>query len=203
MGALWRLIDVADQLDSRPTIPVQRGRCQTSHATGADEQRPATVNAAAAQGGQCCPNRAASRQHGHGVEYQKQPQCQPRLIDIAAIERDRDGQQEQKPAGGADGRGFSAETSQAVNLVQTAQPVRQQPARRPPAVSFSGGSSTTTSAPQRAAVGGTATATAPRPARTGGDDAQVKTVRRDEPKIGRNDPCWCGSGKKYKKCHGA
>jgi preprotein translocase subunit SecA len=21
--------------------------------------------------------------------------------------------------------------------------------------------------------------------------------------IGRNDPCWCGSGKKYKKCHGA
>jgi hypothetical protein len=23
----------------------------------------------------------------------------------------------------------------------------------------------------------------------------------DEP--GRNDPCWCGSGKKYKKCHGA
>jgi len=24
---------------------------------------------------------------------------------------------------------------------------------------------------------------------------------RDEPKIGRNDPCWCGSGKKYKKCH--
>jgi uncharacterized protein YecA (UPF0149 family) len=23
------------------------------------------------------------------------------------------------------------------------------------------------------------------------------------PKPGRNDPCWCGSGKKYKKCHGA
>lgn len=23
------------------------------------------------------------------------------------------------------------------------------------------------------------------------------------PKLGRNDPCWCGSGKKYKKCHGA
>jgi preprotein translocase subunit SecA len=44
---------------------------------------------------------------------------------------------------------------------------------------------------------------APRPARVGGDDAPVKTVRREEPKIGRNDPCWCGSGKKYKKCHGA
>jgi len=41
----------------------------------------------------------------------------------------------------------------------------------------------------------------PVPARTGGDDI-VKTVRRDEPKVGRNDPCPCGSGKKYKKCHG-
>jgi preprotein translocase subunit SecA len=50
---------------------------------------------------------------------------------------------------------------------------------------------------------GSATATTPRPARVGGDDAPVKTVRRDEPKVGRNDPCPCGSGKKYKKCHGA
>ena len=50
------------------------------------------------------------------------------------------------------------------------------------------------------AVGGRA---APRPARTGGDDAAVKTVRRDAAKVGRNEPCPCGSGKKYKKCHGA
>jgi preprotein translocase subunit SecA len=42
-----------------------------------------------------------------------------------------------------------------------------------------------------------------RPARTGGDDAPIRTVRREEPKVGRNDPCPCGSGKKYKKCHGA
>jgi len=28
-------------------------------------------------------------------------------------------------------------------------------------------------------------------------------VKRLEPKIGRNDPCSCGSGKKYKKCCGA
>src|SRR5437667_1711207 len=41
------------------------------------------------------------------------------------------------------------------------------------------------------------------PARVGGDDAAVKTVRREMPKVGRNDPCPCGSGKKYKKCHGA
>jgi preprotein translocase subunit SecA len=43
----------------------------------------------------------------------------------------------------------------------------------------------------------------PQPERVGGDDAAVKTVRRDEPKVGRNEPCPCGSGKKYKKCHGA
>ena len=28
-------------------------------------------------------------------------------------------------------------------------------------------------------------------------------IRRDAPKIGRNDPCTCGSGRKYKKCCGA
>jgi uncharacterized protein YecA (UPF0149 family) len=27
--------------------------------------------------------------------------------------------------------------------------------------------------------------------------------KRETPKLGRNDPCFCGSGKKYKKCHGA
>jgi preprotein translocase subunit SecA len=29
------------------------------------------------------------------------------------------------------------------------------------------------------------------------------TIRRDTPKVGRNDPCPCGSGKKYKHCHGS
>ena len=32
------------------------------------------------------------------------------------------------------------------------------------------------------------------------DRAQQLTIRREEPKIGRNEPCHCGSGKKYKKC---
>jgi preprotein translocase subunit SecA len=32
---------------------------------------------------------------------------------------------------------------------------------------------------------------------------KVETVRRDGEKVGRNDPCPCGSGKKYKKCHGS
>jgi preprotein translocase subunit SecA len=50
--------------------------------------------------------------------------------------------------------------------------------------------------------GGAAVAEPPRPSRTGGDDV-VRQVKRDEPKVGRNDPCPCGSGKKYKKCHGA
>ena len=32
----------------------------------------------------------------------------------------------------------------------------------------------------------------------------VEQRRVDETaQIGRNDPCWCGSGKKFKKCHGA
>lgn len=33
--------------------------------------------------------------------------------------------------------------------------------------------------------------------------APQKPVVRDTPKLGRNDPCHCGSGKKFKKCHGA
>ncbi|MDQ3103464.1 MAG: SEC-C metal-binding domain-containing protein, partial [Actinomycetota bacterium] len=28
-------------------------------------------------------------------------------------------------------------------------------------------------------------------------------VKTESEKTGRNDPCWCGSGKKFKKCHGA
>ena len=39
-----------------------------------------------------------------------------------------------------------------------------------------------------------ATATVPRP---------EQRVVSEKEKVGRNDPCWCGSGKKFKKCHGA
>ena len=79
-------------------------------------------------------------------------------------------------------------------------PVRQ-PQRKPSQLTFSGGSST--SSPSGMPRGTMPPNAPPQPARVGGDDAAVKTVRRDEPKTGRNDPCWCGSGKKYKKCHGA
>ena len=51
------------------------------------------------------------------------------------------------------------------------------------------------------ALSATATATP-----VGGAGAAVATGQRvvsEQEKIGRNDPCWCGSGKKFKKCHGA
>jgi preprotein translocase subunit SecA len=78
-------------------------------------------------------------------------------------------------------------------------PRRQQmtlntPAPPSPFGAIASGTTATATAPR--------TAAAPRPARTGGDDV-VRQVKRDEPKVGRNDPCPCGSGKKYKKCHGA
>jgi preprotein translocase subunit SecA len=34
------------------------------------------------------------------------------------------------------------------------------------------------------------------------DVQKTKPIIRDTPKVGRNEPCPCGSGKKYKKCHG-
>jgi preprotein translocase subunit SecA len=47
-------------------------------------------------------------------------------------------------------------------------------------------------------AGAVATSFAPQ---TGG--TATATVVNDHKDVGRNDPCWCGSGKKFKKCHGA
>ena len=91
------------------------------------------------------------------------------------------------------------------------------PAPRAPAatdVQYSGGTPEQPSALGQAAV---ATASGPdaaaeqaiegtaQPAENGSPSFQEQeTVVKDEhEKLGRNDPCWCGSGKKYKKCHGA
>ena len=93
------------------------------------------------------------------------------------------------------------------------------PAEEPNRVQYSGGgeaqpSALTEGAAQSAAgagaTGGAVSATA------GGAEAAAAAasspaapaeagtrVKDDRDKIGRNDPCWCGSGKKYKKCHGA
>ncbi|MGI9019429.1 MAG: preprotein translocase subunit SecA [Solirubrobacterales bacterium] len=96
-----------------------------------------------------------------------------------------------------------------------------EPGDAPQSVRYSGGGGEQPSAiaaarTQAAAAGaGAATAAA---AATGGDgngsqaatpagthrDETTGAVVKDEhAKVGRNDPCWCGSGKKYKKCHGA
>ncbi|HWV86734.1 MAG TPA: preprotein translocase subunit SecA [Capillimicrobium sp.] len=54
------------------------------------------------------------------------------------------------------------------------------------------------------AEGGAAAAAATEPPPEAQAPQPVQQRRVDETEqIGRNDPCWCGSGKKYKKCHGA
>ncbi len=79
---------------------------------------------------------------------------------------------------------------------------RPTPPRRPPQITMSGPSTSPAPSPFGAIGSSSPSPASPRPVRTGGDDV-VKQIRRDEPKVGRNDPCPCGSGKKYKKCHGA
>ena len=56
---------------------------------------------------------------------------------------------------------------------------------------------------RRQAEGGSADlSSAPAAAAVPDRERKQETVRRDRPKVGRNDPCPCGSGKKFKKCHG-
>jgi preprotein translocase subunit SecA len=56
-----------------------------------------------------------------------------------------------------------------------------------------------------ASAAGSAVATASATGTGGNGNAAAANPQavRGGPKIGRNDPCWCGSGKKYKRCHGA
>ncbi|HET9703814.1 MAG TPA: preprotein translocase subunit SecA [Vicinamibacterales bacterium] len=90
---------------------------------------------------------------------------------------------------------------------KVATPARPAP-RRPAALSYNNPAQqpnvfgARAAAPAAAAAGVQDLVQERAPARVGGDDV-IKTVKREEPKIGRNDPCWCGSGKKFKKCHGA
>ncbi len=66
----------------------------------------------------------------------------------------------------------------------------------------SAGADAIAAAGQTAAVGSVTTAMV-----SGGGSTSTATQRpvvaSAEEKLGRNDPCWCGSGKKFKKCHGA
>jgi preprotein translocase subunit SecA len=94
-----------------------------------------------------------------------------------------------------------------LNEEAAAAPVRRQPVRRAPLILNDPGAEAANASVFGARSGGAATAArataTQQPPRVGGDDAVPKTVRHDGPKVGRNDPCPCGSGKKYKKCHGA
>jgi preprotein translocase subunit SecA len=60
-------------------------------------------------------------------------------------------------------------------------------------------------APTALAAASQAAAPAETPSSTPAEEIKLPsvTIRRDTPKVGRNDPCPCGSGKKYKNCHGA
>ncbi|GMR00664.1 MAG: preprotein translocase subunit SecA [Zetaproteobacteria bacterium] len=68
------------------------------------------------------------------------------------------------------------ETMLALHHVQVEQPVPVEEPRQTTPMQFSHGDEVEEEAPQ--------------------------TYRRTQPKVGRNDPCPCGSGKKYKQCHG-
>jgi preprotein translocase subunit SecA len=74
--------------------------------------------------------------------------------------------------------------------------LQQQPAQpRPMVRNVTEGRAAVAGATTSAAGAATATAVA--------GDGNGAPAARSGPKIGRNDPCWCGSGKKYKRCHGA
>jgi preprotein translocase subunit SecA len=79
----------------------------------------------------------------------------------------------------------------------------------PTALDYSGGTpDAQPSALAEVAAGGGVSVTEGTARPNGGNGAgapeAVETVVKDEHEnIGRNDPCWCGSGKKFKKCHGA
>jgi preprotein translocase subunit SecA len=78
---------------------------------------------------------------------------------------------------------------EATNLAYSGGTAENQPSALREVVATSGAA-----ASDVAAVG----ATAP-----GNGEVVETVVKGDKENIGRNDPCWCGSGKKFKKCHGA
>jgi len=74
---------------------------------------------------------------------------------------------------------FTVQAVRSEDIARLEQRRRPQPAQ----MTMSGGGQSPPPAPGRAAGGAKA--------------------RAEAPKVGRNDPCPCGSGKKFKKCHGA
>jgi preprotein translocase subunit SecA len=80
---------------------------------------------------------------------------------------------------------------------------------QPAEIDYSGGTEADQPSALRqaaAGAGGAAAAAAAAVTQGGGNGAPENpetVVKSEQEKLGRNDPCWCGSGKKYKKCHGA
>ena len=58
------------------------------------------------------------------------------------------------------------------------------------------------SAPQQTSTSGNGTSSTGRSDMRTNRDEQTPATTTGKAKLGRNDPCWCGSGKKFKKCHG-
>ena len=74
-------------------------------------------------------------------------------------------------------------------------------------VSYSGGQSAVGAGALAAAAAAAGAGAAEGYAEDGMEGEYMPVVEQrvldDEHQVGRNDPCWCGSGKKFKKCHGA
>ncbi len=79
--------------------------------------------------------------------------------------------------------------------------VVREPAQQPLARNVT--ESRPAAAPAGAAATAVAAGTVTRAAAPGGDGNGARQPVRNAVKLGRNEPCWCGSGKKFKRCHGA
>ena len=100
------------------------------------------------------------------------------------------------------GRIFRATTSPRAYQTFLGDLHRLAQAQHPTAAPLVGGRAAGGAAPRQAAAQGGADAGAEAAMNAALSASHAKPVVRDEPKTGRNDPCPCGSGKKYKKCCG-
>jgi preprotein translocase subunit SecA len=99
-----------------------------------------------------------------------------------------------------DGQGPGAPAEQAAPFAAAGN------ATQPGRVSYSGGSSVMGSGAMAAAAVAASAGPEQQFADVEGEEAGPVVEQRvvdSEHQLGRNDPCWCGSGKKFKKCHGA
>ena len=105
-----------------------------------------------------------------------------------------------QPVAAAEGRSEAREESRSPRRIDSGPAVRS----REPALAAAGARSSLRNLSfNDPAATPSAFARAAPPKEAEGGGGPVQTVRREGKKVGRNDPCPCGSGRKYKKCHGA